>query len=168
MPITNKREDMKKSDWIRLLQVAILLILAVSSATASENLTTHFIDVGQGDSILLQFNGKNVLIDGGTQEMGPRVETYLRNQGVSSLDLLVSTHPHEDHIGGLVTILRDFPVKQVLDSGQPHTSQVYETFLTLIDQKNIPYSVAQRGQKINLDKDLNFHKAEKIVSCNAL
>ena len=145
---------MKKSSWIRLLQVAILLILAVSSVTASENLTTHFIDVGQGDSILLQFNGKNVLIDGGTQEMGPRVETYLRNHGVSSLNLLVATHPHEDHIGGLVTILKDLPVKQVLDSGQPHSSQVYETFLTLIDQKNIPYNVAQRGQKINLDKDL--------------
>ena len=148
---------MKKSSWIRILQIAallnLILVLAASSAS-SGNLTAHFLDVGQGDSILLQFNGKNVLIDGGTQEMGPRVETYLRNHGVSSLDLLVATHPHEDHIGGLVTILNDFPVKQVLDSGQPHSSQVYETFLTLIDQKNIPYNVAQRGQKINLDKDL--------------
>jgi competence protein ComEC len=145
---------MKKSGWFRLLQIAVLLILAVSSVTASENLTTHFIDVGQGDSILLQFNGKNVLIDAGTQDAGPRVESYLRNHGVSSLDLLVATHPHEDHIGGLITILKDIPVKQVLDSGQPHSSQVYETFLTLIDQKNIPYNVAQRGQKITLDKDL--------------
>ena len=111
---------MRKSSWSRLLQVAILLILAVSSAAlASENLTAHFIDVGQGDSILLQFNGKNILIDGGTQDMGPRVETYLRDHGVSSLDLLVSTHPHEDHIGGLITILMYLPVKQVLDSGQP-------------------------------------------------
>jgi len=147
---------MKKSSWSRLLQIAVLLFLAVSSVIASENLTTHFIDVGQGDSILLQFNGKNILIDGGTQDMGPRVETYLKNYGVSSLDLLVSTHPHEDHIGGLITILKNLPVKQVLDSGQPHSSQIYEKFLTLIDQKNIPYNVAQRGQKINLDKDLKI------------
>jgi competence protein ComEC len=153
--LPNKREDMKKSGWIRLLQIAALLILAVSPvALANENLTTHFIDVGQGDSILLQFNGKNALIDGGTHDMGPTVETYLRNHGVSSLDILVATHPHEDHIGGLITILKDLPVKQVLDSGQPHSSQVYETFLTLIDQKNIPYNVAQRGQKITLDKDI--------------
>ena len=146
---------MKKSSWIRHLQIAILLFLAVSSvAFASENLTAHFIDVGQGDSILLQFDGKNVLIDGGIQEMDPRVETYLKTHGVSSLDLLVATHPHEDHIGGLITILKDFPVKQVLDSGQPDSSQVYETFLTLIDQKNILYKVAQRGQKINLDTNL--------------
>ena len=148
---------MKKSSWIRHLQIAILLFLAVSSvAFASENLTAHFIDVGQGDSILLQFDGKNVLIDGGIQEMGPRVETYLRNHGVSSLDLLVATHPHEDHIGGLITILKDFSIKQVLDSGQPDSSQVYETFLTLIDQKNILYKVAQRGQKINLDTNLKI------------
>jgi len=149
--------DSSTSRWIWHLQIAILLSLAVSSvAFASENLTAHFIDVGQGDSILLQFDGKNVLIDGGIQEMGPRVETYLRNHGVSSLDLLVATHPHEDHIGGLITILRDFPVKQVLDSGQPDSSQVYETFLTLIDQKNISYNVAQRGQKINLDTNLKI------------
>jgi beta-lactamase superfamily II metal-dependent hydrolase len=148
---------MKKSSWIRHLQIAILLFLAISSvAFASENLTAHFIDVGQGDSILLQFDGKNVLIDGGIQEMGPRVETYLRNHGVSSLDLLVATHPHEDHIGGLITILKDFSIKQVLDSGQPDSSQVYETFLTLIDQKNILYKVAQRGQKINLDTNLKI------------
>jgi len=147
---------MRKSSWSRLLQLAILLILAASAALASENLTAHFIDVGQGDSILLQFNGKNILIDGGTQDMGPRVETYLRKYGVSSLDLLVATHPHEDHIGGLITILMYLPVKQVLDSGQPHSSPVYETFLTLIDQRNISYNVAQRGQKINLDKDLKI------------
>jgi len=110
------------------LSLLIVTILTVSSvALANENLTAHFIDVGQGDSILLQFNEKNVLIDGGTQEMGPRVETYLRNHGVSNLDLLVSTHPHEDHIRGLITILNDLPVKQVLDNGQPHSSQVYET-----------------------------------------
>ncbi len=102
---------MKKSSWIRLLQIATLLILAVSSVTASENLTTHFIDVGQGDSILLQFNGKNVLIDGGTQDMGSRVECYLKEQGVSSLNLLVATHPHEDHIGGLLTVLKNFMVE---------------------------------------------------------
>lgn len=60
------------------------------------------------------------------QDMGPRVESYLRHQGVSSLDLIVATHPHEDHVGGLQKVLNDFPVKQVLDSGQPDTSQTYE------------------------------------------
>ncbi|MDD4652985.1 MAG: MBL fold metallo-hydrolase [Methanothrix sp.] len=151
---------MIKVNLKRVLQAALLsiLIIAVSAAavSASENLTVHFIDVGQGDSELLQFAGKNILIDGGTQDMGPRVESYLRDHGVSRLDLLVATHPHEDHIGGLLAVLNDFPVGQVLDSGQPHTSQTYENFLTLIDQKNIPFAVAERGQTIDLDPKLKI------------
>ncbi|MFZ2471341.1 MAG: MBL fold metallo-hydrolase [Methanothrix sp.] len=146
---------MKESNLKRILQAALLsvLIIAVSAAavSASENLTVHFIDVGQGDAELIQFSGKNVLIDAGTQEMGPRVESYLRSHGVSSLDLLVATHPHDDHIGGLITILNDIPVKQVLDSGQTHTTQTFENYLNLIDQKNILFSTAERGQTIDLD-----------------
>jgi len=149
---------MKNPSLKRLLQVALLTVLLVAvSASASENLTVHFIDVGQGDSELIQFNGKNVLIDGGTQDMGPRVESYLRDHGVSSLDLMISSHPHEDHIGGMVAILNDnIPIKQVLDSGQPHTSQIYENFLTLIDQKNIPFTIATRGQVVDLDPSLKI------------
>ncbi|RQW79515.1 MAG: MBL fold metallo-hydrolase [Methanothrix sp.] len=151
---------MKKSNLKWLLQVALLsvLIVAISAATvsATENLTVHFLDVGQGDSELLQFDGKNVLIDAGTSDMGPRVESYLRDHGVSSLDLLVATHPHEDHIGGLITILKDIPVKQVLDSGQTHTAPSFETYLNLIDQKGIPFETAQRGQTINLDPNLKI------------
>jgi beta-lactamase superfamily II metal-dependent hydrolase len=94
---------MKNSNLKQLLQVVFLAVLLVAvSASASENLTVNFLDVGQGDSILLQFNNKNVLIDGGDRDAGPRVESYLRDLGVSSLSLLVATHPHEDHIGGLI------------------------------------------------------------------
>ena len=69
----------------RLMQVALLAVLLVAvSASASENLTVHFLDVGQGDSILLQFNNKNILIDAGDQDAGPIVKSYLRSHGVSS------------------------------------------------------------------------------------
>jgi len=150
----------EKSSLKRLLQVALLavLLVAVSAATvsASENLTVHFIDVGQGDSELLQFAGKNVLIDGGTPDMGSRVESYLRTYGVSSLYLVVATHPHDDHIGGLLTILNDLLVGQVLDSGQTHTSQTFQNYLNLIDRKNIPFSTAERGQTIDLDTRLKI------------
>ena len=151
---------MLKSNFRRLLQVALLSILIAALfsavAVASNNLTVHFLDVGQGDSELIQFDNKNILIDGGTQDMGPRVESYLRDHGVSRLDLVVATHPHEDHIGGLLKVLSDFPVKQVLDSGQPDTSQTYESFLTLIDQKKYPYKVGVRGQTIDLNPSLKI------------
>jgi len=152
MHLTNDEQDMIKSNLIHYLKIIALLILALSSiAASSENLTAHFIDVGQGDSELIQFAGKNILIDGGEQEMGGRVESYLRDHGVTSLDLMIATHPHDDHIGGLITILKDFPINQVLDSGQAHTTQTFSTYLNLIDQKNIPFETAQRGQTIDLD-----------------
>ena len=151
---------MKKSNLKRLMQVAFLafLLVAVSAAavSASENLTVHFIDVGQCDSELIQFNGKNVLIDAGDQDSGPRVTSYLRSHGVTSLDLVVATHPHEDHIGGLITILNDIPINQVLDSGQTHTTQTFENYLNLIDQKNILFNIAERGQTIDLDPSLKI------------
>jgi competence protein ComEC len=152
---------MLKFGWKRLLKAALLtfLIAALFSATVSatsNNLTVHFIDVGQGDSELIQFNNRNVLIDGGEQVMGPRVESYLRDHGVSSLDIMVATHPHSDHVGGLITVLNDTPVKQVLDIGQAHPSPIYETFLKLLDQKNIPYKNPQLGQTIDLDPNLKI------------
>jgi competence protein ComEC len=149
---------MKKSNWIHLIQIAALLnlILVLAASASSENLTAHFIDVGQGDSELIQFAGKNILIDGGDQDAGPRVESYLRSHGITALDLVIATHPHDDHIGGLISILNDFPIKQILDSGQEHTSQTFETYLNLIDQKNIPFKTAQRGQEIDLDPNIKI------------
>lgn len=121
-----------------------------------DNFTIHFLDVGQGDSLLVQFAGKNILIDAGEADMGGRVVSYLKGHGVSKLDLVVATHSHSDHIGGLATVLKTFPVGAILDSGQAHSSETYENFLTLVDQKNIPYEVAKKGQAINLDARLKI------------
>lgn len=120
-----------------------------SSDSQNGNLTVHFIDVGQGDSILVQYAGKTMLIDAGEKNMGSTVSSYLKQQGVFTLDYVVATHPHADHIGGLITILNGYPVSNFIDSGVPHTSQTYEDMLTIIDSKNIPFHVAQRGENID-------------------
>lgn len=133
-----------------------MIFTLASAASASENLTAHFIDVGQGDCILLQLEEKSILIDGGPQEMGPKVEEYLRNQSVSGIDLMILTHPHDDHIGGLITILKDLPVRVVIDNGEPQSSLIYGMFKTLIGRKNITYSAAQRGEVIEFDQDLKI------------
>lgn len=151
---------MMRSGSGRILRIIPLffLIAAIFSATvtANNNLIVHFIDVGQGDSELIQFNNTNILIDGGEEDMGARVEAYLKDHDVSSLDIVVATHPHSDHVGGLITILNDFPVKRVLDSGQTQTTPTYETFLNLVDQKNIPYKTPKKGQTIDFDPDLKI------------
>ena len=76
-----------------------------SSAPDAAGLTVHFIDVGQGDCILIQCDGANLLIDAGVESMGETVADYLEVQGVTELTYAVGTHPHEDHIGGLDVVL---------------------------------------------------------------
>jgi len=120
------------------------------------NLSVYFLDVGQGDSTLFVVDGKTILIDAGETDMGDRVVRDLRKVGVTKIDLLVATHPHSDHIGGMQMVLAAFPVGQVLDAGLPHTSSIYEHFLETIDRKNIPYRVAERGQIIDVDPALRF------------
>ena len=109
----------------------------------------HFIDVGQGDSELIQYNGTTILIDAGEADEGPGLVTYLKNQGVRNIDLLIATHPHSDHIGGMQDVLKNFEVQRVIDSGMPYTTTTYQKFLETIDRKNIPYSTVQRGDSFS-------------------
>jgi competence protein ComEC len=131
-----------------------LLPAGGTTSNASGLPEVSFLDVGQGDAIPIQYGNRTMLVDGGPIEAGPTVASYLISHGVNRIDVLVSTHPHADHIGGLLTVLREFPVKVVYDSGIPHTTQTYEQYLTLIDQKNIRYVVPQRGDVIDLGTGL--------------
>lgn len=117
----------------------------------------HFINVGQGDSILIQSpNGKNLLVDGGTSNAGKDVVAYLRNQDVEKLDYVVATHPDADHIGGLISVLNSISIKNFMDSGKVHTSQTYEEMLQLILDKDIPFIVPKIGDNIPLDDEIDI------------
>jgi competence protein ComEC len=113
-------------------------------------LKAYFLDVGQGDATLVTFDNATILIDAGEIGSGDRVVDELRSLGVDRIDLLVATHPHSDHIGGMQDVLAAFPVGQVLDAGMPHTSSLYTNFLESIDRKKIRYTVAEQGQAIEL------------------
>jgi len=104
---------------------------ARAEAEAARNpLRVHFIDVGQGDSALIQCpDGSNILIDGGPISCYPFLIAYLKKAGVNRIKLLIATHPDGDHIGGLIKVLKEFPVETVVDPGKTHTTVTYRRFL---------------------------------------
>ncbi|MCK8519317.1 MBL fold metallo-hydrolase [Methanoculleus sp. 7T] len=128
----------------------------IASDLPGADLVVHFIDVGQGDSVLVEFRDKTMLIDAGERNAGERVVAYLRAHDVGELDVVVATHAHSDHIGGLGDVISAFPVGRFVDSGQPHPTATYENLLALVEERGIPYTVAERGQTIALDPDLEI------------
>lgn len=90
------------------------------------------------------------MIDAGGRNAGIDVVKYLKNHNVSSLDLVISTHPHEDHIGGLVQVLDVIPVKEVIDPAVAHTTKTFEKYLTLIDEKDITFTEGHAGMSREL------------------
>ncbi|MBQ7084292.1 MAG: MBL fold metallo-hydrolase [Anaerotignum sp.] len=90
----------------------------------------HFIDVGQADCALLASGGHFMLIDGGNNDDAEHIVTYLRNVGVKKLDMVVGTHPHEDHIGSLDAAIEAFDIGAVY---MPDVSADTETYRDVLD-----------------------------------
>ena len=131
----------------------------------SQNLTIAFVDVEQGDAILVILpNTKTLLIDGGERENSDKVLATLREHGLSHIDAIVATHHDADHIGGLIDVIKNVDVGQVLDSGQVHTTQTFEDFLDAIEMKQIPLKSVGEGDSINLDATVEIHVLNPSVS----
>ena len=109
-------------------------------------LTVHFIDVGQGDSTLLDLGDTEVLIDGG--EKSPGVVSYIDDYVDGPLEVMVATHPHTDHIGGLIAVLNAFEVDEIWLNGDTTTSQTYSQFMAAVNSEGSEVFVARRGDTI--------------------
>lgn len=104
-------------------------VSSTAASTASDgSLTVHFIDVGQADCALIECDGAFMLIDGGNVEDGSLVVTYLENQGVAELSAVVCTHAHEDHVGGLPSVLAVYPTEAVYAPTRTYSSNCFDDF----------------------------------------
>ncbi|MEG0775512.1 ComEC/Rec2 family competence protein [Clostridium sp.] len=117
------------------------------------NLLVHFIDVGQGDSILIQASNKNVLIDSGSNSYSKKVINYINNLNIKTLDYVISTHPHEDHMGSMDDIIKYFEIGEFY---APKITSNTEDFLSMVRElykKRKKINVAKAGLIIPLENN---------------
>ena len=113
------------------------------SLIGGEKAVVHFIDVGQGDSIFIDYKDYDILIDAGGNDKGPIVVEYLKSLGVDDIEIMVATHPHEDHIGGLDDVLEAFEVKTIIDGGLKHTTSTYKDYWNAVVAENAKYKESE-------------------------
>ncbi len=137
--------------------VFILALCCVTSCYSQTNqtVTVHFIDVGQGDSIFIDTTGLDVLIDAGSKSPTQTVLNYLATLNITHIDLVIATHAHEDHIGGLVGVINsNITIDTVLFNNQSHSSATYTNFILAAQPHNL--TAAQRGQIYVLTETANL------------
>lgn len=153
----------------------LLLLVGFSVAGTSGELIIHYLDLGQADSILLELpNNEIMLIDAGNNSDGQKLVNYLREQGIDTIDYLIGTHPHADHIGGLDDVIENFVIGRIYMPEVIHTTKTFEDVLLAVQRKGKKITPARTGVSIiddpvsqiyflspisNNYKDLNHYSA---------
>lgn len=118
-----------------------------SNQLLSQICEIRVIDCGQADSILIHSGEYDILVDAGEKRDANAIINVLDNKGIKDIDLLVATHPHADHIGGMETIVEKYDIKNILMSPTGHTSSLYENLLLAIDSKGYTINAANVGDE---------------------
>lgn len=116
----------------------------------------HFIDVGQGDSILLQLNDKNILIDAGKEDQSQIIIDYLKTYDIEKLDMVFLTHPHEDHIGGMGDVLNNFQIGEFYAPDKILVTKSYERMASALKTQNKAINVLTGGMEFTFENGITL------------
>ena len=122
----------------------------------SSTLTVRMLDIGQGDSFLLEKDGKFVMIDTGDIEHREAIVQLLKKYHVKTISKIIITHPHADHLGGMNAIFKNFKVESIYDDGMPANTASYKNYLKQIEANKIPYQSLKAGDEVNFFDGVNF------------
>jgi len=117
------------------MRYALFLIWALAPPLAAQQLEIHFLNVGQGDAAIVQEGGHTAIVDAGPSG----ISAYLTTLHIDTIDLVVASHPHADHIGGMPELLQSHVVRFYLDNGVPHTTAIYRRTLDAVRASGAQY-----------------------------
>ncbi|MFA6467914.1 MAG: DNA internalization-related competence protein ComEC/Rec2 [Bacteroidota bacterium] len=167
-----KREIQKRIILASLFGANIFLFISFSNPS-ERNLRVMFLDVGQGDGAVIQFpTGETVVVDAGPSSPGydageRTVVPFLRRLGVSTIDAVITSHPHADHLGGVPYLLKHFPVRQTVDAGQQAQSRLFSEYKQL--QKTTEHIIARAGMMLTFGDGRFFivHPTERFMDSDS-
>lgn len=115
------------------------------SSSDSDKMKVHYIDVDQGDAILIQVNNKNLLIDSSTSKAKDKFLNYLDNLNIKKIDYIIATHPHEDHIGNMDKVIEKYDIGEFYAPKVTTTTATFKRMMSALKEKNKKVNVIKKG-----------------------
>ncbi|MCX0392440.1 MBL fold metallo-hydrolase [Clostridium perfringens] len=127
-----------------------------SKVPKDSKLMISYMDVGQGDAAYIKVNGNDILIDAGPRSNSKELLEQLKAKNIDDFELVIATHPHEDHIGGMVDVFKEYEVKAFYSPKITHTTKTYENLVKAVKDEGLKTKVLKGGMVIDLGEGAKF------------
>ena len=170
------RKSMRKNKGNKKVQILITIIFLIIgacgyvfgddffSSKGSSNLNgevngvaeIHYLDVGQGDAIYIKANNKDILIDAGPKSDSEKLMTQLKKLNIDDFEIVIATHPHEDHIGGMTEVFKLYDVKSFYMSDKTHITKTFTNMMKAVSDEGLKVNILKSGDYIDLGGGARF------------
>lgn len=148
--------NLLKKSFLAYILIVIIISLLIPNGK-NNHLAIHTIDVGQGDSILIQTpNSKNILIDGGDENSHSIVINYLKRNNIKNIDYIIISHFDSDHIGGLDNIIDKFNVANIYAPAYESNTESYSNLINACHNKNLQIQHLKKDDFINIENNIDL------------